>query len=463
MVSRCITISWLSQAVAYHYPEIKAMSLANPMTHRKVWSIAGPIILANLSVPLVGAVDTAVVGHLPGPQYIGAVALGALIFSFLYWGFGFLRMGTTGFVARAHGAGNHHEMEVLILRVLMLALVLSLLVIVLGRPLVTFALWLLDGSPAVERLATEYAQIRLWSAPATLCVYVCTGVYIGLQRTREVLVLQLVLNGTNVVLDLLFVPVLGYGVEGVAWATLLAEYLAAGLGLWMLRQLLGKALRQPNWQAVLDAAAMGSLLRSNSNLFIRTLCVVFAFSWFTAQSAKMGELVLAANSILLHLQTFMGHGLDGFAHAAETLVGEASGARNRQRFRAAVRMTTIWAGIIAVVVAAIYLAAGPWVLTLFSDQDAVLELALDYLPWMIVSPLLSVWSYQLDGIFIGSGNTREMRNAMAISTALFIALTWALTPSLGNHGLYLALSLFMVVRAVTLWVHYPLTPPAPLH
>ncbi len=429
-------------------------SAPGPITHRSVWSLAGPIILANLSAPLVGAVDTAVVGHLPGPEYIGAVALGALIFSFLYWGFGFLRMGTTGFVARAWGAGDPVELDNLLLRVLLLALGLGLLVIVLGRPLVALAIWLLDSSDRVEALTAEYSHIRLWSAPATLCVYVCTGAFIGLQRTRDVLVLQLVLNGANVLLDLLFVPVLGFGVPGVAWATLIAEYAAAGLGLWLLRTWLGRALARPDWGAILAPAPMVALLRSNSHLFVRTLCVVFAFSWFTAQGAKLGELVLAANSILMQLQTFMSHGLDGFAHAAETLTGQASGARDRERFRHAVRMTTIWAGIIALAMTLGYWILGPWLLTLFSDQAPVIDLALEYLPWMVIAPLVSVWSFQLDGIFIGSGNTREMRNAMAISTAGFVALTWLLLPSLGNHGLYLALTLFMGLRALTLLPYY---------
>ncbi len=437
------------------------MTHSDSINHRTVWTLAGPIILANLSVPLVGAVDTAVVGHLPGPQYIGAVALGALIFSFLYWGFGFLRMGTTGFVARAHGAKDSTELEHLVLRVLLLALGLGILVILLGRPIVSLATWLLQGSEAVEQLATEYAHIRLWSAPATLCVYVCTGVFIGLQQTRHVLVLQLILNGCNVLLDLLFVPVLGYGVEGVAWATLIAEYIAAGLGLWLLRVWLARALDRPEWSVILAAGPVLALLRSNSHLFVRTLCVVFAFSWFTAESARLGELVLAANSILMHLQTFMGHGLDGFAHAAETLTGEASGARSRERFRQAVRLTTIWAGILSLMVSGFYLVAGPWLLTLFSDQPDVLNLAMAYLPWMIVAPVISVWSFQLDGIFIGSGATREMRNAMAVSTMAFIALTYLMIPWLGNHGLFLALTLFMGLRALTLLPYFRRTIPNP--
>ncbi len=434
---------------------------APPIFHRTVWNLAGPIILANLSVPLVGAVDTAVVGHLPGPHYIGAVALGALIFTFLYWGFGFLRMGTTGFVARAHGAHDPEEVKRLILRVLLLALGLGLLVLLLGRPLVALALWLLESTEAVEQLAQDYAHIRIWSAPATLCVYVCTGVFIGLQQTHRVLVLQLALNLTNVLLDLIFVPGLGFGVAGVAWASLIAEYMAACLGLWMLRSWLMSAWHQPNWPEVLSLQPMLELIQSNSHLLIRTLCLVFAFSWFTAQGATLGELVLAANSILLHLQTFMSYGLDGFAHAAETLTGEASGARNRRRFRRAVRLTTLWAGLVSLFFTGLYWVAGSQILSWFSDQVEVLELALEYLPWLVLLPLVSVWSYQLDGIFIGSGNTREMRNTMALSTVLFVAMTWLFLPTFGNHGLYLALTLFMVARAGTMLYVYRVTLPDP--
>ncbi len=436
-------------------------SSPSPVSHRTVWTLAGPIILANLSVPLVGAVDTAVVGHLPGPRYIGAVALGAIIFTFLYWGFGFLRMGTTGFVARAHGANDHSAMEQLILRVLFLALGLGFLVLLLNRPVLGLAFWLLEGTMEVEVLAESYARIRIWSAPATLCVYVCTGVFIGLQKTGHVLILQLTLNLTNVLLDLAFVPGLGFGVEGVAWATLIAEYSAAVLGLRMLWPWLIPALHRPEWAAVLAPGPVLELLKSNGHLLIRTLCVVFAFSWFTARSATLGELVLAANSILMHLQTFMSFGLDGFAHASETLTGEASGARSRRRFRQAVHITTIWAGIVSVFFTVLYWVAGPWILTLFSDQADVLAQAQKYLPWLVLLPVVSVWSFQLDGIFIGSGNTLEMRNTMAVSTAFFVTMTWLLIPWLGNHGLFLALVLFMIARALTMLYFYRVTLPAP--
>lgn len=428
---------------------------SSAITHRNVWSLAGPIIASNISVPLVGAVDTAVVGRLPGPTYIGAVALGALIFSFLYWGFSFLRMGTTGFVARAIGAKDQAELSRTYIRVLLLALVSGLLVIILGRPIIQLALAIIESSHAVESLAAEYAYIRIWSAPATLCLYVFTGILIGLHNTRDVFLLQIVMNLTNVVLDLAFVPWLGLGVAGVAWASLIAEYIATGLGFWILRKPLADAFTDPDWRKILAIAPMLLLLRSNSHIFIRTMCLVFSFAFFTAQSAKLGELVLAANTILLHLQSIMAYGLDGFAHAVEALAGSAYGAHSRTRFNRAVKLTTWWAAAAAAATSLMYLLLGESILSLFSNQKAVLNAASAFLPWMIAAPIVSVWSFQLDGVFIGVGHTREMRNAMLVSTLGYLVLVWILLPMLGNHGLFLALTLFMLLRALTLWYYYP--------
>lgn len=425
------------------------------ITHRTVWSLAGPIIAANISVPLVGAVDTAVMGRLPGPVYIGAVALGALIFSFLYWGFGFLRMGTTGYVARADGAGDRDELSKTYVRVLLLALFFGALVIALSDPIVRFSLEIIDSSPAVETLAAEYAHIRIWSAPATLCLYVFTGILIGLRHTRQVFLLQIVMNVINVMLDLAFVPWLGMGVAGVAWASLIAEYSAAVLGLWILRRHFIDALAHPDWKQILEPTPMLQMLRSNSHIFIRTLCLVFSFAFFTAQGAKLGEMVLAANTILLHLHSIMAYGLDGFAHAVEALAGSAYGAHSRSRFSRAVMLTTGWAAVAAIVTSLIYLFLGDTILALFSNQESVLTLASSFLPWMIVAPIISVWSFQLDGIFIGAGHTREMRNAMIVSTLGYLALVWLFLPLLGNHGLFLALSLFMLLRALSLYYYYP--------
>ncbi len=424
------------------------------VSHRKVWLLAGPIILSNVSVPLVGAVDTAVVGHLPGPEAIGAVALGALIFSFLYWGFGFLRMGTTGFVARAYGAGDWQLLSDTLLRVMILALGLGVLTIALGWSLTEFALYLLDSSAEVESLAADYAHIRIWSAPAVLCTYAFTGVFIGLHDTRAAFVLQLVLNLVNVALDLLFVLGFGWGVDGVALASVIAEYVALGLGIYLLRHRLRRAIADCDRARLLDRAALALLFTANANIFVRTLCLLFAFSYFTAMGAKQGEVVLAANAILMHLQSFAAHGLDGFAHAVEALAGSAYGARRRALFRRAVRLTTLWGLAVALLAGLAYALFGASIIGLFTSIDAVAAAALVYLPWMIVSPLLSIWSFQLDGIFIGTGHTREMRNAMLVSLAAYLLLLeWSL-PALGNHGLFLGLMAFMLFRAASLLFYF---------
>lgn len=433
------------------------MSTGNALevSHRKVWLLAGPIILANISVPLVGAVDTAVVGHLPEPQAIGAVALGALIFSFIYWGFGFLRMGTTGFVAQAFGAGDWQSLSDTLLRVLLLAAVLGLLVILAGRPVIDFALWLIDSSEAVEGLASDYAYIRVWSAPAVLCGYAFTGVFIGMHNTRAALLLQLVLNITNVLLDLLFVVGFGWGVEGVAYASLVAEYTALLMGFYLLRMPLRNAWRRFNRHRLLERSALVNLFTANVNIFIRTLCLLFAFSYFTAQGAAMGEVILAANAILMHLNNIMAYALDGFAHAVEAMAGSAYGARRRRLFRLAVKLTTLWSGIVALTMTLVYLALGEQIIDWFTSIDTVAASAREYLPWMVAAPLLSVWSFQLDGIFIGTGQTRAMRNAMIVSLALYLLLLQVLVPWQGNHGLFLGLMLFMLIRAGTLLFYFP--------
>ncbi len=422
-------------------------------SHRRVWRLAGPIILSNISVPLVGAVDTAVMGHLDSPGYLGAIALGALVFSFLYWGFGFLRMGTTGFVARDYGRDNLRGIHDTALRALVLSLLLGLAIIVLQRPLNTLAFHLLEAPAKIESMASQYMLIRIWSAPATLMIYALTGILIGMHDTRGALVLQLVLNGSNVVLDLLFVPVLGFGIAGVAVASLMAEIAAAAVGLALLWRLLTAYRLEP--RRIFEPAGLLALMRANADIFVRTLCLVFSFSWFTAQGARLGESVLAANAVLMNFQNIASHGLDGFAHAVEALGGSAYGARSRQRFRQAVLRTSQWAVAASALLGIVYLVFGEALVGLFSDLPGVTADALTYLPWLALLPIVSVWSYQLDGIFIGTSRTAEMRNAMLVSTLLYLAVLEYTVPALGNHGLWLALVVFMVLRAVTLLAYYP--------
>lgn len=423
--------------------------------HGRVWRIAGPIILSNMSVPLLGAVDTAVVGHLPDPVYIGAVAVGAIIFNFLYWGFGFLRMGTTGFTAQAYGAEDWDEVRAIMARGLSVAGFVGLGLIVLQWPIGNVAFWLMQGSAGVESLAESYFAVRIWGAPAALANYVLLGWLLGMHRARTALVLQLFMNGLNIVLDLVFVLVLGWGVEGVALATVISEIAAAAGGVvaifLMLRHEGGRLARS----LVVSRPRIVAFLKVNGDIFIRTLCLILAFAYFTSRSAEFGNLTLAANAVLIHFQQIMAYGLDGFAFAAEALVGGAIGARKPNAVRHAVVVTTQWALAIAILYALAYLLAGPAIIAILTGIPEVREAADSYLYWVVLSPLLSVWSFQLDGIFIGATRSREMRNAMIVSFAIYLAAVHGLTPYLGNDGLWLALMVFMVVRAVTLVAYYP--------
>ncbi|MDX1431441.1 MAG: MATE family efflux transporter [Gammaproteobacteria bacterium] len=423
--------------------------------YRRVWAIAWPIILSNATVPLVGIVDTAVVGHLPDPAYIGAVAIGAIIFSFLYWGFNFLRMGTTGLVAQDLGGGDSDELRATMVRALVLALVLGLLIVLARAPIGDLAFLVLEGGEQVEHHARAYYDIRVLSAPAALANFALLGYFIGVQRTRIALALQLTLNGVNLVLDVLFVVVLGLGVEGVAGASLVGEYTAALLGLAMMRRSLAHAGGSWQLQRVLQASRLRALARINLDIFLRTLAAVFAFFYFTATGARLGEVPLAANAVLMHFLMFTSYSLDGFAHAAEALAGNAFGARDARAFRAAVRACTLLAIGVACGYALAFALLGNTVVALITGIAAVRETAAVYLPWVVALPLVAVWSFQLDGIFVGTTRSREMRNGMAIALAAYLAAVWLLVPIWGNHGLWAAMTLFMAARGLVMGMWYP--------
>jgi MATE family multidrug resistance protein len=423
--------------------------------HVRVWALAGPIILSNLSTPLLGAVDTAVVGHLPDPAYIGGVAVGAVIFNFLYWGFGFLRMGTTGFTAQAFGAEDTAELRAALARPLLLAFTLGALLILLQAPIGWLAFALFEASDRVEDFARSYYAIRIWSAPAALANYAMLGWLLGTRRAGAVLFIQVVLNGINILLDLVFVLGLGWGVEGVALASLLAELGAMALGLAVVARALKAGGGSWDWPRIASRERLAVLLRANLDIFLRTLCLLGAFAYFTARSATMGDVLLAGNAILLQLQSFTACGLDGFAHAVEVLASNALGARSRPAFREAVRVSTLWAFGTAGAVTGLYLVLGAPIVALFTDLEAVRRAAEVYLPWVVVAPLVSVWSFQLDGIFIGATRTSEMRNAMMLSLAIYLGACWVLVPTLGNHGLWLAFTIFMIARAASLGWLYP--------
>ncbi|MBN1239026.1 MAG: MATE family efflux transporter [Gammaproteobacteria bacterium] len=424
------------------------------LTHRAILAIALPIMISNVSTPLIGLVDTGVVGQIPDPAYIGAVAVGALIFNFVFWAFSFLRMGTTGMTAQAYGAGDGGEIRAGLGRALLIAAVAGLALIALEWPIREAAFAFIDGSADVERLAREYFDVRIWAAPATLANYALLGWFIGLGRTDIGLVLQLVLNLTNIALDALFVLGFGWDVRGVALGTLTAEIVAAVVGgaiAW--RHARGFGGR---WDLarLLLAERLKRTFAVNVDIMIRTLALLGAFTWFTAQGAKQGDVILAANAVLLHFVSFAAFFLDGLAFAAEALVGRAIGAAHRAGLVAAARMTTWWAVGAAAVLAAALAALGPAVIDLLTVDDSARAAAREYLPWAAAAPLLGVWAFQLDGIFIGATRTADMRNAMLMSFAIFIAAWWALTPY-GNHGLWAAFYVHYAARVGTLFYYYP--------
>lgn len=420
------------------------------ITHRRVLRIAAPIVLSNATVPLLGAVDTAVVGQIGQAAPIGAVGIGAVVLAGLYWVFGFLRMGTTGLVAQAQGRGDAQEVSATLIRALLIAGVAGLGLMALQGPLVWAAFRMAPASAEVELLARHYLGIRIWGAPATIGLYALTGWLIALERTRAVLVLQLGMNGLNVALDLAFVPGLGWGVRGVAAATLIAEWSGLALALWYARG----ALR-PAWGAVLDRARLGAMARVNGDIMIRSVLLQGCFTGFMFLGAGQGDVVLAANQVLLQFLEITAYALDGFAFAAETLVGQAVGLRAPRQVRLAARVTGQWAAGGALLLALAFGAAGPWIIDAMAAAPEVRAAARAYLPWLVAAPLIGVASWMFDGIFIGATLTREMRNAMVLSMGVYAGAAAVLVPAFGNHGLWAALMVLNLARAVTMARLYP--------
>lgn len=421
---------------------------------RDVWRIAAPMILSNVSVPLLGMVDTGVTGHLDSPVYLGAVAIGATIFGFLYTGVNFLRMGTTGIAAQRFGASDNDGLRVSLGQALIVALLISLGLLALQGPIGRLALQLLGAEGQVEIHAAEYFAIRIWSAPGTLANYVLIGWFLGLQNARVPLLIFLTVNVTNIVLDLVFVLQLGMQVEGVALASVLAEYTGLLVGL----ALAWRALAQHSGRWLLprlfNVRAYGAFFAVNMHLFVRTMALMFAFGFVTAQGARLGGLVLAANAVLMNLQHLTSFALDGFAHAAEALVGKAVGQERRDLLERSVALALKWSLIFAVGFCGLYIVIGPALIRVLTDLPDVRRTALEYLPWLIVSPLISVWSFLYDGVYVGATRAREMRDIMLLSTFGVFLPAWFVLQGFGNHGLWLAFSLFMASRGIGMHLWY---------
>lgn len=425
-----------------------------PVTHRRVLAIALPIMLSNATVPILGAVDTGVVGQMGAAAPIGAVGIGAIILGAIYWMFGFLRMGTTGLTSQAVGAGDKGEVAALLTRALLIGVAAGAFFIVIQVPLFWGAFQVSPASPEVETLARDYMCIRIWSAPAAIAMFGITGWLIAQERTRAVLVIQLWMNGLNILLDLWFVLRLDWGVNGVAFATFLAEWSGLALGLWYCRA----AFRVPdwrNWVQVFDKARLLHMGQVNSNILLRSMLLQAMLISFLFVGAGFGDVTLAANQVLLQFLMITSYALDGFAFAAEALVGQAMGAKQRAVLRRSAVITSIWGGLASLVLALAFAVFGSALIDLMTTSVEVQNEARIYLTYLILAPIAGCAAFMLDGVFVGATRTHDMRNMMVISFVIYCLVAFALVPSYGNYGLWIALLTSFVARGVTLALRYP--------
>ena len=422
--------------------------------NKQIVNLAIPNIISNFSVPLLGAVDTALMGRLESEHYLGAVGIGGIIFSFIYWGFGFLRMATTGLTAQAFGKNDLPECGRLLFRATCIGITSSLFLLGFQRQLVDISFHLIDTSPEVENLARTYFYIRISAAPATLCLHAFHGIFLGLQNAHYPMLLTVVVNVVNIVLNLTFVQMLGMKVAGVALATVIAQYIGLFLAILLFFRRYQTLLVTSDIREVLALSKLKRFLGISGDIFIRTLCLVFSHAYFTAKSAALSDTFLAINTILLQYINLMSYAIDGFAFAAESMIGKYKGAQDLSNLKRTTRQVFLWAFVFGGAIMLIFVVLGEWMLHLFTNQMYLIEGAKPYLIWITVAPVVNVTAYIWDGIFLGATASKALRNSVIVSTALYLSSIYLLMP-LGNHGLWGALTLLLVARGISLTVLAP--------
>jgi MATE family multidrug resistance protein len=420
------------------------------VTHRGVLAIALPMTLAYLSTPLVGLVNTAVIGRLGDAALIGGIAVGAIIFDIVFTTFNFLRSGTTGFTAQAHGARDRVELQATFWRAMILALLAGVLVLLVHRPLLASSLALIGGSDAVKEATSTYYGIRVLATPFALGNYVLLGWLIGFGRAGWTLFLQTVLNGLNIALSILLVIHWGYGVHGVGWAAFTSEAVTFAIGMVLALRLMDRDAR-PGLDRIREWEPFRRMIAVNGDIMIRSFALLFAFAFFTAQSARGGDIVLAANQVLLTIFFVGAYFLDGLATAAEQFAGRAVGARYRPAFERSLNLTLAWGLFISLAASAIFWFWGPAIIAGMTTNEEVRAVAALYLAYAALTPLVGMLAFQMDGVFIGATWSSDMRNMMLLSLAVYLAVWWALSPLFGNDGLWIALLVFLGIRGMTLY------------
>jgi len=430
--------------------------------NRKILELAVPNIISNISIPLLGLVDMALMGRMKSDAYIGAIAIGSLIFNFIYWGLGFLRMGTSGFTAQSWGRRDLRETILVFSRALFIGLTISLLLILLQRPIEWLSFVLIRGEGEVEELARIYFRIRIWAAPAVLGQFALLGFFLGMQNARLPMVVLVSTNIINIICNYYFVMIRGMGSDGVALGTLIAQYSGFFLGSILFLAFFRRLIRYWSRKAMLKASRLKQFLRVNQDIFIRTICLVLVFSFFTARSASTDTLnegeqtVLAVNSLLMQFFMLFSFLIDGFAHASEALTGRFIGAGNKERLERLIKLVFIWGTGISLFFTILYLGSSKAIFRALTNNKEVISNAQPYFFWVILIPLISFAAFLWDGIYIGATAGKAMRNSMLISTVLvFFPAYIILSMFMGNHGLWLAFILFMLSRTVTMSIMAP--------
>ena len=427
---------------------------------KHMWQIAIPSVLANLSTPLLGLSDSFIMGHLPHERYLAAVALGSMFFSILYNGVNFLRMGTTGLAAQAQGREDELSLGRLLLRGCITAAMIGILFVFLQSMILNAFFIFIETETQVTNLTAQYFTIRIWGAPFALMNYVASGWLLGMGRAKEVLYIHLYMNIVNILLNFVFVYGYDMTANGVALGTVLSEITAFLLSLYYVKKHSRMNFSIPIFSSIVlknifNISAFKVLFSLNRDIFIRTMCLTMTLASFVVLGTRFGTEVLAANAVLMNLQNLTSYGLDGFAQAAEVLVGREIGRKSKKNLRSAVIISSKWAIITAVAMTLFYYIFGEMIINLLTNIETIRNISSNYLTWIIILPLLSIWSFQLDGIFIGATAGSSMRNGMIISVISYILAIYILIPLWGNHGLWAAYSIFMIMRAITLFYKYP--------
>ncbi|WP_096200361.1 MATE family efflux transporter [Bacillus sp. FJAT-45350] len=426
-----------------------------PFSQKEYLILAVPLIISGISTPILGAVDTAVVGRIPDPAVIGGVAIGAVIFNTMYWLLGFLRVSTSGFTAQAEGANNQSEILLSLFRPMIIAMIFGMFFVIFQQPILQIALAVIGGSEAVSSFAATYFSIRIWGAPFILLSYVIIGWLIGMGKVRLALATQILMNVLNIVLDFIFVLGFGMGVSGVAYATLISEVTSVLFGLWLIIRLNNLTLADFNLNKLLDSEPLLKMMKVNRDLFLRTVCLLIMTGIFTAKGASMGEITLAANAILLQIHYIMAYMLSGFANASSIIVGRSIGAKNQSLYKRAYKLSAQWGFISAIFLSFIMIGFGESIVGLFTTIIEVRVVTVEALFWMLVYPIVGFWGLQLEGIFSGATEAGPVRDSIVLALIMFLFALWFFVPLYQNHGVWIAFVLFTFFRSFFLSLYIP--------